>query len=92
MSRARSALALIDGGRRGSYARSHVERALALPLAERISLAQARWESIGEGLGTERGDEENEAIALAGRRDAELTAGNVAGRSREQVNARGAST
>jgi hypothetical protein len=58
---------------------------MCLPLAERVSLAQERWESIqGTSLSSAR-DEEREALAEAQRRDAELSSGAVAGRTHEQV-------
>ena len=58
------------------------EQAMALPLEERVSLAEALWQSIGEGLtaGVER-----EAIEQAARRDAELTSGSAQGRTHEEV-------
>lgn len=58
------------------------EQAMALPLAERVALAEALWQSIGEGLRT---GGEREAIERAGRRDAELTSGEVSGRTHEEV-------
>jgi putative addiction module component (TIGR02574 family) len=56
--------------------------AMALPLSERVSLAQALWESIGVGL-----PDTNEPAALAEaiRRDKELSSGEVAGRTHEEV-------
>jgi putative addiction module component (TIGR02574 family) len=58
------------------------EQVMALPLAERVNLAEALWQSIGEGL---RAGGEREAIEQATRRDAELTSGAVAGRTHEEV-------
>ncbi len=56
--------------------------AMALPLAERVSLAQALWESIdGELPDTEERVASNEAI----RRDEELSLGKVTGRTHEEV-------
>jgi len=56
--------------------------AMALPLADRISLAQALWESIEAGLpDTDEGSALREAI----RRDEELSSGSVAGRTHEEV-------
>jgi putative addiction module component (TIGR02574 family) len=52
--------------------RQLTEQLMALPLAERVDLAEALWQSIGEGL---RSGEEQEAIAEARRRDAELDSG-----------------
>jgi putative addiction module component (TIGR02574 family) len=59
-----------------------IEKAMALPLEERIGLAEALWQSISEGLPA--GDE-REAIEQAARRDAELTSGTAAGRTHEEV-------
>lgn len=59
-----------------------IEQAMALPLEERIVLAEALWQSIDEGL---RAGSERDAIAHAVQRDAELVSGNVAGCSHEQV-------
>ena len=59
--------------------------AMALPLAERVALAQTLWQSIdgrGEGKLT---DEVNWAVAEANRRDAELSSGQAVGRSHEEV-------
>jgi putative addiction module component (TIGR02574 family) len=56
--------------------------AMALPLPERVSLAQALWQSIDAGLAdTEEGDAVREAI----RRDEELSSGAVAGRTHDEV-------
>jgi len=56
--------------------------AMALPLAERVSLAQALWESIDAGLpDTGECAANNEAI----RRDEELSSGKVAGRTHKEV-------
>ena len=56
--------------------------ALALPLAERVSLAQALWESIDSGLPD---TDHRAAVAEAIRRDQELSSGCVAGRTHEEV-------
>jgi putative addiction module component (TIGR02574 family) len=56
--------------------------AMALPLSERVSLAQALWESIDAGL---RDSDERAAVAEAIRRDKELSSGQVAGRTHEEV-------
>jgi len=56
--------------------------AMALPLKERVSLAQALWESINAGLAEE--DEAN-AIGEALRRNDELSSGAVTARSHEEV-------
>jgi putative addiction module component (TIGR02574 family) len=62
--------------------RQLTEQLMALPLAERVDLAEALWQSIGEGL---RAGEEQEAITQARRRDAELASGSVSGRSHDEV-------
>jgi putative addiction module component (TIGR02574 family) len=56
--------------------------ATALPLSERVSLAQALWESIDAGVPDA---DERAAIAEAIRRDRELSSNNVAGRTHEEV-------
>jgi len=56
--------------------------ALALPLSDRVSLAQALWESIDAGLPDA---DERAAVAEAIRRDKELSSGRVAGRTHEEV-------
>ena len=56
--------------------------ALALPLEERVSLAQALWESINAGLAEA---DEASAIAEAIRRNDELSSGAVTARSHEDV-------
>lgn len=60
------------------------EQVMALPLAERVDLAEALWQSIGEGLQAHAGGE-REAIEQAARRDAELTSGAASGRTHEEV-------
>jgi putative addiction module component (TIGR02574 family) len=56
--------------------------AMALPLSERVSLAQALWESIDAGLPD---TDEHASIRDAIRRDAELSSGREAGRTHEEV-------
>jgi putative addiction module component (TIGR02574 family) len=56
--------------------------ALALPLAERVALAQTLWASLEEGI-TESDDRSLMAEVL--RRDEELNAGTVAGRTHAEV-------
>ncbi len=56
--------------------------AMGLPLADRVSLAQALWESIDAGL-TETA--EDAALSEAIRRDGELSSGAAAGRTHEEV-------
>lgn len=58
---------------------------LALPLDERIELAEVLWQSLGEGSVSDPTIEEREALRLARSRDRELTAGEVVGRSHEEV-------
>ena len=59
-----------------------IAEALTLPLAERVLLAQALWESIDAGLPeTDERAETNEAI----QRDEELSSGKVTGRTHEEV-------
>ncbi len=62
-----------------------IQKALALPLSERIDLAQALWQSIEKGPEADGSAEEREAIEKAKRRDRELETGAVEGRSHEQV-------
>ena len=58
--------------------------AMTLPLADRVTLAEALWASIDEGLpSSDR--EDRDAIQQALRRDAELASGQAIGRSHEQV-------
>ena len=56
--------------------------AMALPLSERVSLAQALWESIETGLAETN---EDSALREAIRRDEELSAGSATGRTHEEV-------
>jgi len=56
--------------------------ALALPLSERVSLAQTLWESIDAGLAD---TDERTAVAEAIRRDKELSSGLVTGHTHEEV-------
>ena len=55
---------------------------MALPLSERVSLAQALWQSIDAGL---TDTDEHEAIREAVRRDEELSSGAVIGREHADV-------
>jgi len=61
------------------------EQLMALPLPERVDLAQALWQSIDEGLRAGADDEEREAVGEAARRDAELASGAAVGRAHEEV-------
>jgi len=56
--------------------------AMALPLSERVMLAQALWQSIDAGLSN---TDEQMAVRDAVRRDQELSAGTVVGRTHEEV-------
>lgn len=56
--------------------------AMALPLSERVSLAQALWKSIDVDLPEV---DERAVIAEAVRRDDDLTSGRVTGRTHEEV-------
>jgi putative addiction module component (TIGR02574 family) len=62
-----------------------MEIALALPLTERVELAQALWQSIDDEPSPDGAAEERAAIDVAVERDLELTSGRVAGRTHEQV-------
>ena len=56
--------------------------AMALPLPDRVSLTQALWQSIDARL---TDVDEGMAVCEAVRRDEELSAGTVAGRTHEEV-------
>ena len=56
--------------------------AMALPLRERVSLAQALWESIESGLPD---TDEHSAASEAVRRDEELSSGTAAGHTHSEV-------
>ena len=60
------------------------QKALALPLAVRVELAQALWESIDDP-DADPTAEDREAIPLAKERDSELATQRVEGRTHEQV-------
>jgi putative addiction module component (TIGR02574 family) len=55
---------------------------MALPLSERVMLAQELWQSIDAGLSN---TDEQMAVRDAIRRDQELSAGTVVGRTHEEV-------
>jgi len=59
-----------------------IAEAMALPLAERVSLAQALWESIETGLPD---TDERASVKEAIERDEELSSGKVTGRTHEEV-------
>lgn len=56
--------------------------AMALPLPERVSLAQALWQSIDTGLAD---CHEPDVVREAMQRDEEISSGAVSGRSHEEV-------
>ena len=56
--------------------------AMALPLSERVSLAQALWQSINDGLPASK---DREALAEAIRRDESFSSGAVIGRTHDEV-------
>jgi len=58
---------------------------LALPLRERVVVAEALWESIHEESLLETAEDQRAANELAKRRDAELASGSITARSHEQV-------
>jgi putative addiction module component (TIGR02574 family) len=62
-----------------------MQEVMALPLPERVSLAQDLWQSIEDISLSSTPDEEREALAEAQLRDAELSSGAVTGRTHEQV-------
>ncbi len=81
---------MVDGKTRETYCDSMsreqlTQEVLALPLAERVSLAQDLWQSIEDTSLSSTPDEERAALAEAQLRDAELTSGAVTGRTHEQV-------
>jgi hypothetical protein len=56
--------------------------AMALPLLDRVSLAQALWESIEAGLAD---TDEDSAVREAVQRDEELASGSATGRTHDEV-------
>jgi putative addiction module component (TIGR02574 family) len=62
-----------------------VDELLALPLRERVALAQMLWQSINESSDLDAAEEERAALAEARRRDSELDSGIVNGRGHRQV-------
>jgi len=59
-----------------------IAEAMALPLNERVTLAQSLWESIDAGQAE---TPENTALQQAIARDEELSSGAVTGRSQDDV-------
>ena len=83
----RSLASRVDRGRLNRYffamsTQQLTTEAMALPLSERVSLAQTLWQSIDAGLAD---TEEREAVREAIRRDQELSSGAVVGRTHEEV-------
>ena len=60
-------------------------KALALPLKQRIGLAQALWLSIDRRLPAQLDGTEATALIASRRRDEELASGDVVGRTHQQV-------
>jgi putative addiction module component (TIGR02574 family) len=60
-------------------------QALALPLHDRVVLAEALWQSIDEEPEADSSIEEREAVEQALSRDADLASGAVLGRTHDQV-------
>ena len=56
--------------------------ALALPISERVSLAQALWQSIDSGC---KDADPGESLLEAIRRDQELSSGAIVGRTHDEV-------
>jgi putative addiction module component (TIGR02574 family) len=61
------------------------QAAMALPLAERVALAQTLWQSIDGRSSEKMASEVDWAMAEAARRNSELASGLAAGRAHEQV-------
>lgn len=59
------------------------DRALSLPVSERVHLAQKLWQSLDVEQVSQSAD--CDAVAEAQRRDAELSSGQVEGRPHEEV-------
>jgi hypothetical protein len=59
-----------------------IAEAMSLPLAERVSLAQALWQSIDATLVEAN---EHDAVRQAVRRDQELSSGAIVGRKHDEV-------
>ena len=58
---------------------------LALPLSQRVDLAQALWQSINDGSAPDAADEERQAVAQARSRTTDLASGAAMGRSHNDV-------
>ncbi len=63
-----------------------IERAMELPLRDRVLLAEEIWQSIGSLTGVEAtSDGAREAVETAKRRDLEMTSGRVEGLTHDAV-------
>ncbi|HET6880711.1 MAG TPA: hypothetical protein VFI31_11180 [Pirellulales bacterium] len=62
-----------------------VQQLTALPLADRVVLAQELWQGIAEDLTVAIDDEQRDAVQRALRCDAELTSRAGNGRTHEEV-------
>ena len=60
-------------------------KALALPLKQRVGLAQRLWRSIGRDLPAALDGTETDALVAARRRNEEMASGRVVGRTHQQV-------
>ena len=58
---------------------------MALPVADRITLAQDIWQSLEDAGVASAVEDEHAVLDEAQRRDAELSSGAVVGRTHEQV-------
>jgi putative addiction module component (TIGR02574 family) len=61
------------------------KEAMALPLAERVALAQSLWQSIEGQPADKVANEVDWSVREADRRDTELSSGQAIGRTHEQV-------
>ena len=80
-------LPLLDRDRSSRYfanmsTKELAAEAIALPLLERVSLAQVLWQSIHSNLAD---TSEDDAVRESIRRDGELSAGTLIGRTHEEV-------
>lgn len=57
---------------------------LALPVGERVEIAQALWESLGDARPA-ADSQHDDAVGIAEQRDAELAAGHAVGRTHEEI-------
>jgi putative addiction module component (TIGR02574 family) len=62
-----------------------LREAMALPLGERVALAQTLWQSIEGQPSGNVSEEVAWAVAEADRRDGQLSSGQASGRTHEQV-------